>query len=209
MRPAEVAPLIRQVAAVQQSRADPGDRALIGCWVSPGWSVGLGLEGAGADWAATVPLGADEPHTGGLVQALIVRQERASRVTVCGFLVDTYCLGVKNCTGPLTMGAGSVDDYRRSFFRAFETPELPAPLELIQQLVHGAVAYARGLGFEPAADFGSTSPFLGTSDAPNPIRFGRDGRPFYISGPRDDPGAVRAVLDRTVGAGNYQFLTHV
>jgi hypothetical protein len=207
LRPAQVAPLIRQVSELRQARADPAGRALLGCWISPGWSVGLGLGDAAAAWGAADPLRADDPETGGLAQALIVRQERASRVTVCGFLVDVYCLGVKNCLGPLTMSAGSVDDYRRTFFEAFGASAVAAPLELVQQVVHGAVAYARGLGFEPADEFAAVSPFLGTADAPNPLQFGRDGGPFYISGPRDDHRAVRATLDRTVGPGNYRFLT--
>jgi hypothetical protein len=45
---------------------------------------------------------------------LLARRERASRVTVCGFLVDVYCLGVKNVTGPEVMGAGSLQAYARS-----------------------------------------------------------------------------------------------
>jgi hypothetical protein len=52
LRPAAVAPLVRQVATLQQSHDDPSDRVLLGCWVSPGWSAGLGLVGAPAAWAA-------------------------------------------------------------------------------------------------------------------------------------------------------------
>ncbi|WP_164842293.1 hypothetical protein [Actinoplanes solisilvae] len=208
LRPAQVAPLIRQVSEASQAQADPADRALLGCWISPGWSVGLGLEGEAVQWGAADPLRTEEQvTTGGLAQALIVRRERASRVTVCGFLVDTYCLGVKACTGPETMAAGSVDDYRRSFFEAFDAPEVPAPLELVQHLVHGGVAYARGLGFEPRDDdFETVRPYLGTPEGPTPITFGRDGQPFFFAGPHDDHRAVRATLDSTVGAGNYHFL---
>lgn len=44
------------------------------------------------------------------------KSERASRVTVCGFLIDVYCLGVKNVIGPQPQGVGSVDAYRHAFF---------------------------------------------------------------------------------------------
>ncbi len=206
--PSAVAPLVRQVAAVQQSHADPADRALLGCWISPGWSVGLGLAEA-PDWAAADPLAGAEPETSGLVHVLVARQERASRATVCGFLIDVYCLGVKNAIGPVSMSAGSIDAYCGQFFGVFDAPPLVAPLELAQHLVHGAVAYARGLGFEPHPDFAPAAPYLGTPTTPTPIRFGRDGKPFYISGPHDNPRSVIQTLESTAGPGNYHYVTHV
>src|SRR5204862_3792082 len=119
LRPSAVAPLVRQVATLQQSHTDPADRVLLGCWVSPGWSAGLGLDEAPAGWAALDPLRAGEPATGGLANVLIVRQERASRVTACGFLVDVYCLGGKNAVGPRPMGSGAVAAFRRRVFGSF------------------------------------------------------------------------------------------
>jgi hypothetical protein len=209
LRPAAVAPLVRQVAALQQSHDDPADRVLLGCWVGPGWSVGLGLEAAPAAWAALDPGRAGEPATGGLANVVIVRQERASRVTACGFLVDVYCLGVKNAVGPVSMGSGAVEDFSRRFFSAFDDPPVAVPLELAQAVVHGAVAYARGLGFEPHPDFDAAVAYLGTPAGPSPIRFGRDGEPFYVSGPYDKPRAVVETLEATVGAGNYHYMVHV
>jgi len=209
LRPAAVAPLVRQVAAIAQSHDDPADRVLLGCWISPGWSVGLGLDEAPAAWAALDPVGAGEPASGGLANVLIVRQERASRVTACGFLVDVYCLGVKNAVGPVPMGSGAIEDFSRKFFSAFDDSPVSVPLDLAQAVVHGAVAYARGLGFEPHPDFDATVPYLGTPAGPSPIRFGRDGKPFYVSGPYDTPRAVVDTLEATVGAGNYHYMVHV
>jgi hypothetical protein len=209
LRPAVVAPLVRQVAALQQSHDDPADRVLLGCWISPGWSAGLGLDEAPAAWAALDPVRAGGPATGGLANVLIIRQERASRVTACGLLVDVYCLGVKNAVGPLPMGSGAVQEFSRTFFSAFDDLPVAVPIELAQAVVHGAVAYARGLGFEPHPDFDAVAPYLGTPPGPGQIRFGRDGKPFYISGPYDTPQAVIETLQATVGAGNYHYMVHV
>jgi hypothetical protein len=209
LRPAAVAPLVRQVAALQQSHDDPADRVLLGCWISPGWSAGLGLDEAPAAWAALDPVGPGEPATGGLANVLIIRQERASRVTACGFLVDVYCLGVKNAVGPVPMGSGAVEEFRRKFFSAFDDTPVSVPLELAQAVVHGAVAFARGLGFEPHPDFDAAVAYLGTPAVASPIRFGRDGKPFYVSGPYDKPGAVVDTLEATVGAGNYHYMVDV
>ncbi|WP_117209923.1 hypothetical protein [Allorhizocola rhizosphaerae] len=208
LRPSAVAPLVRQIAELEQKKSEPSERALLGCWVNPGWSCGLGLTDA-PQWAAADPVGATDPDTGGLAAVLIARQERASRVTVCGFLIDVYCLGVKNVVGPEPMGAGSVDAYRRAFFEAYDAAPITIPVELAQHLVHGAVAYARGLGFEPPADFATAASYLGTPSEPTPIDFGREGKPYYISGPYDNPRAVLETLRSSVGDGNYHYLTHL
>jgi hypothetical protein len=208
LRPSVVAPLVRQVAESEQAQADPAERDLVGCWISPGWSAGLGLDEA-PGWAGLDGAGPANPVSGGLACVLIARRERASRVTVCGFLVDLYCLGVKSVTGPTGMGTGSVEAHRRVFFRAFDKPSLPVPVELAQHVVHGAVTYARSLGFEPPDDFAPAAAYLGTPTGPTPIRFGWDGRPFYVSGPHDNPRAVIETLEATVGAGNYHYLTHL
>jgi hypothetical protein len=211
---AQVQPLLRQVAGSQRAPVpdrplpEPAARELVGCWISPGWSAGLGLDDA-PDWAATDPQGRGDPTTGGLAAVLVARADRSSRVTLCGFLVDVYCLGVKNTLGPLTVSSSAVHDRSRRFFGGF--PDLPrsVPLELAQHLVHGAVAYAASLGFDPHEEYPAVQPFLGPASGPCPIRFGRDGTPWYIAGPYDNARDVIATLDRTVGAGNYQYIVGV
>jgi hypothetical protein len=71
------------------------------------------------------------------------------------------------------------------------------------------VTYARGLGFEPHPDFAATAPHLGTSSAPAPIRFGREGKPFYVQGPHDNPRVVIRTLEASVGAGSYDYFAAV
>jgi hypothetical protein len=218
MKPAQVAPLIRQVAGSYRTAADqrplpePADRDLVGCWVNPGWSAGLGLDhdlDQAAHWAAADPEGADQPPAGGLVKVLVARADRSSRVTICGWMVDVYCLGVKDSVGPKTISSSALLDHCRQFFRGYDHPPRTAPLELAQHLVHGVVAYARSLGFEPDPRFPDTVAYLGRPTDPCPITFGREGTPFYIAGPHDNPHAVIATLQATAGAGNYHYLTHL
>jgi hypothetical protein len=206
MSPAAVAPLVRQVAELDQARSDPAARVVVGCWANPGWSRGLDL-GNAPDWVTPDEPTVDSSGTEGLVSILLARQERASRTTVCGFLVDVYCLGVKNAIGPLSMGVGSVDTYRRAYFQAYDVAGVPVPVEVAQHLVHGAVAYARDLGFEPHADFTASAEHLGVPTDPCPIRFGHEGKPFYVGGPYDDSPAILKTLEKKVGKGNYSFGT--
>lgn len=80
------------------------------------------------------------------------------------------------------------------------------PVESAQHRAHGAVAYARSFGFEPHPQFADTPLYLGPAPEACPIRFGRDGMPFCVSGPRDNPREVIAALDATAGPGTYDYL---
>ncbi|MFJ1709685.1 hypothetical protein [Kitasatospora sp. NPDC088346] len=155
MRPAQAGALLRQAAESLAGGTAPADRPVVGCWVSAGWTAGLGLAAAPA-WAEA-DLHAAEPETAGFAQVLVARQERASRVTVCGFLVDVHCLGVKNTIEPEVIGAGSLPAYLRGYYSAFDRPPLSIELDQARTIVHGAVAYARSLGFSPATGFADTA----------------------------------------------------
>lgn len=214
MKPAEVAPLLRQVAGshrrpeVERPFGEPGEREVVGCWVNPGWSTGLDLDQAPPEWAASDPEGqnVDDTLAGGLAGVMVARADRSSRVTVCGWLVDVFCLGVKNAMGPTTINSGALFNHSRRFFTAFGASPRTVPLELAQHLVHGGVAYARSFGLEPHPDFAGTAPYLGSTPETCPIQFGHNGMPYFISGPQDDPRQIIATLETTAGRGNYHYI---
>lgn len=210
LRPAQATALVRRVAEAAQAHTAPDERPVVGCWVNAGWSAGLDMARA-PDWAAADRLARDpDSETGGFAQVLLARQERASKVTVTGFLVDVYCLGVKNVTGPEVMGSGSLAGYVPTYYSAFDHPPLSIGVEQAQAIVHDAVAHARSLGFEPAADFAGAAVHLGAPPGDRPtIGFGKDGKPFYFSGPYDDPRKVVRTLERTCGTGNYHYVAHL
>ena len=87
-------------------------------------------------------------------------------------------------------------------------PEAAGVSQPVLRLVWRAVEYARGLGlgFEPADGFGACAGHLGQFAGLSPIRFGRDGKPFYIAGPHDHAARVMRMLSRTVGQDNFHYL---
>jgi hypothetical protein len=173
-----------------------------GCWISPAWGAGLTV-GDHPGW----PLHED-PAAGadGLVAVLVARKHRHGKVSVCGYLADVYCLGVKNALGPEIMDDLGLRGFVGNFFSGYHGDPLEAPIELAREVVFGSVAYARELGFEPHPDFAAAEGHLGSWTGPGSITFGKDGKPFYISGPYDDPRPVIRTLERTVGRGNFEFL---
>jgi hypothetical protein len=200
IRPAAAARLVRDAAIV--AHAEAPEPAVAGCWISPGWSTGLAV-GEHADWPLREAPGSG---TEGLVAVLVARQHRYGKVSVCGYLVDAYCLGVKNALGPEIVDDPGLRAFIRRFFDGYESDPLEAPIELAREVVFGSVEYARKLGFEPHPDFAAAEGHLGSWTGPGAITFGRDGRPLYISGPYDDPRPVIRTLERTVGPGNFDFL---
>ena len=200
MPPATVASLVRAIAAADQAGA--GEHTLVGCWVSPGWSQGLTVQGH-PEWPE---VDAADPGAQGLVSVLVTRQERYGRVGVCGWLVDVYCLGVKDVVGPRVTDERRAAEFTRSYFAAYQAPPLQAPVELARHLVFGAVAYGRSLGFEPAPGFQATAGHLGPWTGPSAIGFGRDGKPFFVQGPHDNASAILTTLERSVGPDNFHFV---
>lgn len=201
LKPADVTPLIRAVGAASGKREAP----LAGCWVTDHWADKLIVKGH-PEWPG---MSAPEAVHGesGLVGVLVAR-DTGSTVAACGFLVDVWCLGVKNTNGPKTMDRRKLPEFARDFFSAWTArPPVPAPLELARHVVFGAVDYARGMGFAPHPDFGKGAGCLGDwEEGTSDVTFGRDGKPMYINGPRDDTYGTMAKLRKTVGDGNFDYL---
>jgi hypothetical protein len=198
VRPATVTPLIQRLAA-----AEPREKEapLIGCWVNQGWSSSVRFTGH-SEWPDT---GLGETGKSGLA-IVVVARERGSSVRVCEFLVDTWCLGVKNALGPKPVERRKLPSFCADAFRTYPGAPVEVPLILAQRIVFGAIGYARGLGFEPHADFAKAAGHLGEWDGVCDLGFGRDGMPMYIEGPHDDTWRIMHTLRQNVGDGNFHYL---
>jgi hypothetical protein len=193
-------------ASPRPDRGTTPEKQLIGCWITRQWSNGLTIEDRPSDWIddndlPPLAMGA------GLPSVAVAREHRDNDVTVCGYLVDTYCQGVKNAVPPSTIERRELSAFLADFFSAYGGRQLPAPIELAQNLVLGAVDYAQALGFDPHPDFYLAKPHLGAWQPPSRIRFGLHGKPYFQQGPYDNPVRVMRTLDKSVGPGNYHFST--
>ena len=116
MPPSAVAPLIRSVAAAQgRTRED----ALIGCWISPGWSSSVQAPQR-PDWPGSGP--AERTGHSGLVTVLVARDRGGSTAEVCFYLVDTWCLGLKDAAGPRSMDRRRLGGFIQQIFSAWDEP---------------------------------------------------------------------------------------
>ncbi len=145
----------------------------------------------------------------GMGMVLISRQAPTGQIAVAVFLLDLFCLGVKNAMG--TYYAPSqyndmYDDIRTKHMMKSARPEVA------RGLVEAAIEYAENLGFSPHADYRKMQPIWGDVE-PQSIEglyeFGENGKPTYVSGPMDDSVKQRRILEtltHTVGEGNFKFV---
>jgi hypothetical protein len=111
------------------------------------------------------------------------------------FLLDTYCLGVKD----VMFGIDTAEAYQanlKDFMHSSEEEFVARDPSAVRKLLEDAVRYAKGLGFEPHADYRHAAMIFGDVDAAqcqDEFSFGRDGVPFYAPGPKDSPAYQRRV----------------
>ena len=124
---------------------------------------------------------------------------------MCVYLVDVYCLGVKNAMGPDDVEDQALRRLTDHVFSGYQAPPVPASIELVRDLVLGAVEYAHGLGFAPHPDFEQARAHLGPWTGPSAITFGCEGKPTYVEGPYDNPSHVLRTLRRAVGRNGFHY----
>ena len=146
----------------------------------------------------------------GLAQILLSRRQPNNKLILGVYLVDIYCLGLKNtfCNADI-----SLEEYQGLKLATFkETVLIPCPPENICKIIFGAIEYAERLGFKPHKDF-DLSQFvlkeLPINEYDLTLEFGKDGKPLYIAGPDDDFNTIIRTLKKNVGEDNFDFIAPI
>ena len=130
------------------------------------------------------------------------------RLAIANFLVDTYCLGVKNAYWNI-ISEWEFDKLKRKLHR-LGTLQPVAP-EYFAKLVFDAVDYAQAIGFVPHPDYRHAKLLLAGVDptqCTETFTFGKDGKPFYVNGPHDSPERIKVIMHKVNLAGGH-FLVGV
>lgn len=148
----------------------------------------------------------------GIGHVVIARRLPTGEIVAGHFMVDAQCLGVKGAI--FSVQSEAVFD---EVVRRLNEPE---PLRAVEpayarKLIERSVEYAHSIGFGPHEDYHDAATVLGDinpGDCAEEFTFGRDGKPFYVSGPRDSVemrALILATLHARCGEGNYDFLVAV
>lgn len=131
----------------------------------------------------------------GMSHVLVSRELNSGNVAFAAFLVDMYCLGVKDVL--LEVASRSRYDWEvcDKLFRDREIVNLEP--EEARKLVEGAVEYARELGFPPHRDYLKARRIFGDVDASactDQFAYGKDGKPYFVAGPYDSASRCRRII---------------
>jgi len=131
----------------------------------------------------------------GISSLLISRELTSGRVAYVIFLLDVYCLGVKNVI--LGVVPRSRYDWQVYGKLSDQYPLVKLRPEAARKLIEGAVEYARNLGLSPHPDYGKARLIFGDLDADactEQFDYGKDGKPFFVAGPYYSPWRCQQIM---------------
>jgi hypothetical protein len=151
----------------------------------------------------------------GLGTVWLTRRLADGSHAIAGFLLDVYCLGVKDALYNLIEEPKYPDMLAevRSDLSSTGGVLLPVDPAHLRKLVEGAAAYAQSLGFQSHPDYKVASLIFGDIDAAacaTQFEFGKDGKPLYIPGSDDTPSEHHRVLEtlaRSCGSDGYRLFS--
>lgn len=152
----------------------------------------------------------DIQQQNGMGYVIVSRLVSPGQIAVGVFLIDAYCLGVKN-TFIKVLSLPEYDDLCQQMTRGhnYTWDKNPA---YARKFVDHAVFYARDLGFGPGDDFNDTYIILediDSSTCSDKFTFGKNGKPFFMSGPNDTPAKIDRImktLTEYCGPDGYHYM---
>jgi len=158
--------------------------------------------GARARRAAAMPIRVCALHgqlvdgavDGGIASVVLARGRTPDYATAAIFLVDTFCLGVKDVIVQ-EFEADQLAFLIESMAEVSPVTELEP--SYARKLLREAAAWGASIGFKPHRDFVAAEQLFGDvrAEACEAVfTFGKDGKPFYMPGPTETRAQVRQRL---------------
>lgn len=145
----------------------------------------------------------DDYDTSGLGIIVVAREHTGGNVTFGTYLVDKFCLGVKDTTYRFRMDAYDFEDYLDSMNGMTEISEIS--YEEAHNIIYGAVEFAREAGIEPHKNFSLTQYILeeDTEDVPLiEYEYGKDGKHYLFVDSQLEASKYLPTLRKNLG---YNF----
>jgi hypothetical protein len=141
----------------------------------------------------------------GIGYAWISRTLVDGRVVFANFMLDVWCLGVKDVIFDVRTAGKAQEIYRNLEHELAWRAIAPADL---RELVHQSVAYAKAYGFASHPDYRHAQVILEgiEGEARETFTFGKDGQPFFVSGPYDSLEKSRIISEKVSAAGGHYFV---
>ena len=129
----------------------------------------------------------------GIGWVVAARYLPSGSIGVSVFLVDVWCMGIKDAFFRLT-SRRELEEHMSRMNEEYRL--LPMDPSVARKLLHDAAAYAASFGLPPSENFADVELIFGdTPMAEETFSFGKDGKPFYMAGPNDAPARRRRIMD--------------
>jgi hypothetical protein len=146
----------------------------------------------------------------GIGWVVLARTLPSGQVGASFFLVDVWCLGVKDAFFRVMPQLAFEERMRES---SRDRPVVVIDPSVARKLLHDAAAYAGSFGLAPSTGFTEAETLFGDIPlATKTFSFGKDGKPFFMSGPNDSRTRIRNIMDKlvkSVGPDGFDYIVNV
>ncbi|MDR0394367.1 MAG: DUF1186 family protein [Tannerella sp.] len=143
----------------------------------------------------------------GMTDVIVPRIHQSGNTTIGVYLLDIFCLGVKDTMYMFNLEPHEYEDFLSTMFSDGDYDVVT--YEEVHNIIYGAIEYAEELGFKPEKTFAITKYILEEDTEDIPLieyEFGKDGKPFLITKSRFEYNKYFPTLEKNVGSGNFDFL---
>lgn len=151
----------------------------------------------------------------GIGQITISRRSPSGDIGLSAFIVDVYCLGIKNALFTIADEHKYNTMINPRIMSSAETDFTNVHPSCARKIIEGSVQYARQFDFSPHPEYKKYSAIFGGIDksvCPEKYTFGKDGKPFYINGPNETSAQSQQIinqLSKKCGEGNFDYMMDV
>ena len=149
----------------------------------------------------------------GLGTVIVTRRTLEGDIAICAFIVDVFCLGVKNALFKVV----SENEYEHTLKPQIIESNNGIEFEKIHQtcarkLIEGAVKYANNLGFNSHPDYKNAKNIFGDIDSnvcPVKYVYGKEGKPYYMRGPHESMNDAKNIIEKLgkkCGEGGFDYV---
>ena len=136
---------------------------------------------------------------------IVSRKHTGGRVSMAVFLVDIWCVGVKDSFYRLRL-----EDYEfKEFIDTYRLGLRECSYDEAHNWIYGAVAFAEEAGIEPEKSFKITQYMLEEDDDNIPLieyKYGKDGKHTLVAHTRLEASRYLPLLEKNLGKGNFDYI---
>lgn len=137
----------------------------------------------------------------GLAHILVTRLHKGGRKTVGCYMVDTYCLGVKDAFYRVRMEDYEYENYINALEKEFPLKKIS--YNEAHNLIYGAIEFAYEAGIAPCKDFALAKYILEEDTEAIPLieyEYGKDGKHLLVVRSREEADRYLPALSANLGS---------